>query len=279
MVDLPSPPPHEGDAKRQRKWKEDIYRFLRTLVDAGIATITTNGIVVRTGTGAYTTRSLTAPAAGLTIANNDGIAGNPTFALANDLGAIEALGSGLPVRTGADTWAATTIAQGDLVYGSGANAIAALAKNTTATRVLTNTGTSNNPAWAQLDLITGATAAPTDWTPTISVPTGSIGAPTITYAKHVKIGRMVFISVRFLATITAGTPAYISITNLPYTSASLGAPQRAYGIVNTAGATEAGNLSITDNSVELQIYRAAFAAFTTSATNGTNAGFFYLAAS
>ncbi|MFM5883685.1 hypothetical protein, partial [Methanobrevibacter gottschalkii] len=51
----------------------------------------------------------------------------------------------------------TLTAQGDLLYASAANTLARLAKNTTATRYLSNTGTSNNPAWAQIDLSNGVT--------------------------------------------------------------------------------------------------------------------------
>lgn len=51
----------------------------------------------------------------------------------------------------------STVAQGDILYGSAANTLSALAKNTTATRYLSNTGTSNNPAWAQIDLTNGVT--------------------------------------------------------------------------------------------------------------------------
>lgn len=51
----------------------------------------------------------------------------------------------------------TSVAQGDLLYGSASNTLSALAKNTTATRYLSNTGTSNNPAWAQVDLSNGVT--------------------------------------------------------------------------------------------------------------------------
>lgn len=48
-------------------------------------------------------------------------------------------------------------AQGDLFYGSAANTISALAKNASATRYLANTGASNNPAWAQVNLANGVT--------------------------------------------------------------------------------------------------------------------------
>ena len=46
-------------------------------------------------------------------------------------------------------------AQGDLIYGSAADTLSALPKDTNATRYLSNTGASNNPAWAQIDLTNG----------------------------------------------------------------------------------------------------------------------------
>ena len=51
----------------------------------------------------------------------------------------------------------TTVAQGALLYGSAADTISALAKNTTTTRYLSNTGASNSPAWAQINLADGVT--------------------------------------------------------------------------------------------------------------------------
>ncbi|MGE3756779.1 MAG: beta strand repeat-containing protein, partial [Pseudobdellovibrionaceae bacterium] len=51
----------------------------------------------------------------------------------------------------------TTATQGDLIYASGANTWAKLAKDTNATRYLSNTGASNNPAWAQINLANGVT--------------------------------------------------------------------------------------------------------------------------
>lgn len=75
-----------------------------------LAANATDGLWAHTGAGTGSARTLTAPAAGFTITNPAGIAGNPTFVLANDLGALEGLGStGLAVRTAADTWAQRTI--------------------------------------------------------------------------------------------------------------------------------------------------------------------------
>jgi hypothetical protein len=51
----------------------------------------------------------------------------------------------------------TSLAQGDLIYGSAANTFSALTKDTNATRYLSNTGTTNNPAWAQVNLANGVT--------------------------------------------------------------------------------------------------------------------------
>lgn len=51
----------------------------------------------------------------------------------------------------------STVAQGDILYGSAADVLSALAKSATATRYLSNTGASNNPAWAQVDLSNGIT--------------------------------------------------------------------------------------------------------------------------
>ena len=47
--------------------------------------------------------------------------------------------------------------QGDLLYSYTVNAFGLLPKDETATRYLSNTGTSNNPAWAQVNLADGVT--------------------------------------------------------------------------------------------------------------------------
>lgn len=78
-----------------------------------LGTITGGGMATRLSVNTWATRSLTAPAAGITITNNTGFAGNPTFALANDLAAVEGLsGTGIAVRTGTDTWNTRTLVAG-----------------------------------------------------------------------------------------------------------------------------------------------------------------------
>lgn len=76
-----------------------------------LAALTGTGFGARTTDDTWALRTLTAPAAGLTITNPAGVGGDPTFALANDLAALEGLsGTGIiPYRSAADTWGSVTI--------------------------------------------------------------------------------------------------------------------------------------------------------------------------
>lgn len=78
------------------------------------------GLVARTASNTYAQRTLTGPAAGISVSNGDGVSGNPTLALANDLAALEALTgtSTIYYRSGTDTWSAVTIGTG-LSFSSG----------------------------------------------------------------------------------------------------------------------------------------------------------------
>lgn len=67
-------------------------------------------------------------------------------------------GSGILLPTQGGTGLSSYV-QGDLIYATGATTLATLAKNVTATRYLSNTGPSNAPAWAQVDLASGVTGA------------------------------------------------------------------------------------------------------------------------
>lgn len=74
---------------------------------AAVEGLAANGLATRTATDTWTVRTITAPAAGITVSNGDGVSGNPTLALANDLAAVEGLSTtGIVRRTAADTWSA-----------------------------------------------------------------------------------------------------------------------------------------------------------------------------
>lgn len=80
-----------------------------------IAGLSANGLIARTGTGTVAVRAVTQPAAGITVTNGDGVSGNPTLALANDLAAVEALSTtGFVRRTASDTWSASALVDADI---------------------------------------------------------------------------------------------------------------------------------------------------------------------
>lgn len=77
---------------------------------AAIGVLTGTGLLARTADNTWALRSIAAPAAGITVTNPAGVAGNPTLALANDLSAVEGLsGTGIAARTATDTWTTRTI--------------------------------------------------------------------------------------------------------------------------------------------------------------------------
>lgn len=102
----------------------------------------------------------------------------------------------LPVANGGTNL--TTFAQGDIIYASASNTLSALTKNTSSTRYLSNTGSSNNPAWAQVNLTNGVTG-------TLPVANGGTGATTFT------AGRVLFGN---------GTSAVATDANITWTDAS-----------------------------------------------------------
>lgn len=108
-----------------------------TLTALAALTITANSLSIGTGTDAFSQTSFAANTF-------------PARASTGNLVAKTITDSGLAL-------AALTVAQGDIIYGTGAGTAAVLAKNTSSTRYLSNTGTSNNPAWAQVNMANGVT--------------------------------------------------------------------------------------------------------------------------
>lgn len=137
-----------------------------------LASNTTNGLWARTGSGTGAARTLTGPATGISVSNGDGVSGNPTLALANDLAALEGLSStGFAARTATDTWAQRTIT-------GTSNEIT----------VTNGNGVSGNPTLSLPSSLTFTGKTITGGTyssPTISTPT--ITTPAITGGTHTAI--------------------------------------------------------------------------------------------
>lgn len=94
-----------------------------------------------------------------------------------------------------------TVAQGDLLIASASNTLASLPKDTNATRYLSNTGTNNAPAYAQVNLSNGVTG-------TLPVSNGGLGITTTPTNGQIPIGNGTNYTA---ATLSAGSG--ISLTN------------------------------------------------------------------
>lgn len=101
--------------------------------------LTNHSVLV--GAGTTTITKVSPSTAGIPLVSN-GASLDPSFTTALVVGG----GTGL-----------TTAAQGDLLYGSAANTLSLLNKDTNATRYLSNQGSSNNPSWNQVNLANGVT--------------------------------------------------------------------------------------------------------------------------
>lgn len=116
--------------------------------------------------------------------SNTGSSNNPAWA---QVDLTNGTTGTLPTTSGGSGLA--TYTQGDLLYSDASNSLAKLAKSATATRYLGNTGTSNNPAWAQIDLSNGVTATLPATNGGLGFATGAVGdlpyinATTPTFAK------------------------------------------------------------------------------------------------
>lgn len=148
-----------------------------TGVNNGVKTITLGGSLTTSGAFDSTftmtnTTSVTFPTSG-TLATTSQIptgaaltrvddtnvtltlGGSPSTALVNAASLTLGWTGTLAVTRGGTGLGSLT--QGDILYASAANTLSALAKSASATRYLSNTGASNNPAWAQVDLSNGVT--------------------------------------------------------------------------------------------------------------------------
>lgn len=96
------------------------------------------------GSGSVTSVDVSGGTTGLTTSGG-AITSSGTITIAGTLGCANG-GTGL-----------TSYTQGDLLFASGSTTVAKLAKDTNATRYLSNTGASNNPAWSQINLANGVT--------------------------------------------------------------------------------------------------------------------------
>lgn len=75
-----------------------------------LAAYNTNGLITQIAPDTFTGRTIVTSGAGIGVVDGNGVAGNPTIGVADDLAAIEALsGTGYAARIGSNSWATRTL--------------------------------------------------------------------------------------------------------------------------------------------------------------------------
>ena len=234
---------------------------------AALAALSSTGLVSHTGAGTMAERTLTAPASGITITNGNGVSGNPTLVLANDLSAVEGLATnGIAVRTATDTWttrtltapaAGITVTNGDGISG---NPTLGLANDLAAVEGLSTLGSAHRigtDSWAVRTLIgTANETTVTDGDGVAGNPTVSLPASLNFTGKTITGGT--YTGMTDIAVVDGGTgasTAAVALTNLSavgYTAQTLTAAQQHLARTNISSALKNHRygLTISNNSTD-----------------------------
>ena len=133
-------------------------------------------------------------------------------------------------------------AQGDILYASSSTILSRLAKSGTTTHVLTNTGTSNNPAWAQIPLASAVTG-------TLPVANGGTGITSLGSGVATFMGTPSSANLRSALTDETGSGAAVFATSPTLVTPALGTPASGVmtNVSGTASSLTAGNVTTNAN--------------------------------
>lgn len=106
---------------------------------AAVEALSTTGLATRTGTSAWTTRTITAGSAAVTVTNGDGVSGNPTIDVSLSNIDINSL-TGYPLTVAHGGTSATTLGNHSVLVGAGTSAITSLTAATNGQVLIGSTG-------------------------------------------------------------------------------------------------------------------------------------------
>lgn len=186
-----------------------------------LADLATTGIIVRTGSGTATTRTITA-STGITVTNGDGVSGNPTIAV-----------STVPVANGGTNITSYTV--GDIIYASGTTTLSKLADVATGNALISG-GVGVAPSWGKIDLTTHVSGV-------LPVANGGTGVSSSTGTGSVVLSTSPTITSATLVTPALGTPASGTLTNCTGLPVATGISGLGSGVATFLATPSSANLA------------------------------------